>query len=127
MVGALGNRVVFWFVRLVGGVQHVSSRRPLLLALLGLGFGTGLTAQPPGRAAPAGGALLLRQVRVFDPANGTFSDTLDILIRGDRITAVGRFDPPPRGTTILNAGGRRAGLGSTARPGRSNPANEPTF
>lgn len=79
-----------------------------LVALLGLSFGACVPAQQPRMVSPAGSAFLLQHVRVFDPANGSFSDTLDILIRGDRIAGVGRLDPVPPGTLTLDAGGRFA-------------------
>lgn len=50
----------------------------------------------------------MQHVRIFDPVSGTFSDTLDILIRGDRITAVGKLGPPGQGIAHLDAGGRYA-------------------
>lgn len=87
--------------------MNITVRRSVLVAL-GLSFGACVPTQQPRTVSPAGGALLLQHVRVFDPANGSFSDTLDILIRGDTITAVGRLDPQPQGATILDAGGRFA-------------------
>ena len=51
---------------------------------------------------------MLQHVRIFDPISGTFSDTLDILIRGDRIAAVGKLGASVPGTTHLDGGGRYA-------------------
>lgn len=86
----------------------ISVRRPLRVVLLGLGFGACVPARQPRTGSSAGGALLLQHVRIFDPANGSFSDTLDILIRGDRITAIGRLGPQASATAILDARGRFA-------------------
>ena len=86
----------------------VPGQRPLSIALLCLSLGACAPAQPSQTIAPAGTTLLLQHVRVFDPVNGSFSDTVDILIRGDRIAAVGTLHPEAKGTKTLDAGGRFA-------------------
>jgi hypothetical protein len=89
-------------------MMTVPGQRPLGIALLCLWLGACAPAQPPRTVAPAGTTLLLQHVRVFDPVKGSFSDTVDILIRGDHIAAVGTLHPEAKGTQILDAGGRFA-------------------
>jgi imidazolonepropionase-like amidohydrolase len=86
----------------------MSVRQRLLPVVLALCLGPSVTAQHPRAAQPDSRGLLVRHVRVFDPISGTFSDTLDILIRGDRISAVGRLGPPGQGMAHLDAGGKYA-------------------
>ena len=86
----------------------MSVERPLIVAFLGVCLGASAPAQSPQTVMPDGTTFLLQHVRVFDPVKGSFSDTTNILIRGDRIAAVGALHPDPRGTQILDARGRFA-------------------
>lgn len=88
--------------------MSMSVQRTLIDALLGLCLGACVPAHPPQTVMPAATTLLLQHVRVFDPVKGIFSDTIDILIHGDRIAAVGTLHPEANGTQILDAGGRFA-------------------
>lgn len=89
-------------------MRTISVQRPLIVALIGLCFGACVSAQSSQTVTPAGTTLLLQHVRVFDPVNGSFGDTVDILIHGDRIAAVGTLHPDTKGTQTLDAGGRFA-------------------
>lgn len=54
------------------------------------------------------GDLLVENVRVFDPVSGTFAGPADVLIRGDRIEAVGDLGAPGSGVTRVDATGKYA-------------------
>jgi len=86
----------------------VPTPRQLGLAVLTCCIGIRLAAQQPPQASHIGRGLLLQHVQVFDPTSGRFTDTLDILIRGERIAAVGKLGPPGRGMAHLDAGGKYA-------------------
>jgi hypothetical protein len=86
----------------------VPTRQQLVMAVLASCIGIGLPAQQPPRASQGGRGLLLQHVQVFDPTSGAFSDTLDILVRGERIAAVGRLGPPGPGMVHVDAGGKYA-------------------
>ena len=64
---------------------------------------------PPlaGQSQPDNG-LLLEHVGVFDAARGTFSAPTDVLIRGNRIAAIGEVRAPASGLTRIDAAGRYA-------------------
>lgn len=54
------------------------------------------------------GDVLVENVWVFDPVSGTFAEPADVLIRGDRIEAVGQLGSPGTGVTRLDAAGKYA-------------------
>jgi imidazolonepropionase-like amidohydrolase len=86
----------------------VPTPRQLFVAVLASCIGIRLAAQQPPRASHDGRGLLLQHVQVFDPTSGTFTDTLDILIRGERIAAIGKLGPPGQGMAHLDAGAKYA-------------------
>lgn len=81
----------------------------LALGLVAVGTGGAHAAQtPPPPPPPPDSALLLQNIRVFDPVSGSFSEPTDLLIRGGRIAATGRRAAAGPGVVELNAAGRFA-------------------
>jgi imidazolonepropionase-like amidohydrolase len=86
----------------------VPTPRQLVVAVLASCIGIRLAAQQHPRASHDGRGLLLQHVQVFDPTSGAFTDTLDILIRGERIAAIGKLGPLGRGIAHVDAVGKYA-------------------
>jgi hypothetical protein len=81
----------------------------LLIAVVGLTLLNGASAQrSPTTAPPDSGGLLLSNVRVFDPASGTFTPPIDILVRDGRIASTGTMLPAGRAITRIDGAGRYA-------------------
>lgn len=75
------------------------------------GWGPALLAAvlaTPGCREMRPGDLLVENVRIFDPVSGTFAEAADVLIRGDRIAAVGDLGSPDSGVTHVDAAGKYA-------------------
>ena len=69
-----------------------------------------LLVSAPGAACaatpPAEGELLFRDVRVLDTANGTLGTPTDVLVRGNRIAAIGEAARPGASATVIEGQGR---------------------
>ena len=87
--------------RLVDRISLLRSARVIALALLVL-------AVPTGRAAePATSDVLFRDVRVFDGRSATLSGPTVVLVRGNRIAAIGAGAlPASPAATIIDGAGR---------------------
>jgi imidazolonepropionase-like amidohydrolase len=79
--------------------------RALLLACAVTLLPWAASAQANAPAAPAAPAeTVFRDVRVFDGKSGRLSGPTDVLVRGQRIAAVGNVTPAPGATTIQGGG-----------------------
>ena len=76
--------------------------RALLLAFAVALLPWAARAQASAPAAPA--ETVFRDVRVFDGKSGRLSGPTDVLVRGQRIAAVGNVSPAPGATTIQGGG-----------------------
>lgn len=80
---------------MIGGTAAIVG----MFAGFGLSSGT-LRAQTPGRP------LLLTNLRLFDGVRRTMQDGLDILVQGDRVTALPRRGDGPADAERIDCGGR---------------------
>ena len=76
----------------------MQSKALIVLLWLGVAIAT------PARAQTAAQETTFRNVRVFDSARSTLTEPTSVLVRGNKIAALGKFDAAPGATTIDGAG-----------------------
>lgn len=88
--------MTFSALSLAGFAGHVHAHAPLP------------EAPPPAAPASANapGAVLFRDVRVFDGVSGRVSAAQDVLVRGNRIERIAAGLPAEAGTRVIDGGGR---------------------
>ncbi len=80
-------------------IASMMRRLPVLLALLPC-------AAAWGQGPASESALLFREVRVLDTVRGRLGAPTDVLVRGNRIVAIGAGTPPPESAGVIEGRGR---------------------
>jgi imidazolonepropionase-like amidohydrolase len=82
--------------------------RTIVIVLIAMGLTSlaGGAREAPGPEAPAEKAILITNVNVFNGVDEKLHPGLDVLIKGNRIEAVGEDLAVPEGATVIDGGGR---------------------